>query len=205
MLQAALCHRQAAASPAESGLMPWILQDHDVLVEKHVALARKLREHMEAQAEPAEDSARAQMQQALATAVTDAITLAGKLAAAEEKLRWGGTLMRGSSAPACSVDPKLLGPAFGSSMDNSEAWCCLPCRQQEILAAAQAEGSVQGANSSLAADLVQATVQQAQTMRQVSLYSTLSKGYGQIPRGTAFTPYRCADGCHAKHMAWRRP
>ena len=45
--------------------------------------------------------------------------------------------------------------------------CVATCRQQEVLAAAQAEGSVQGVNSSLAADLVQATVQQAQTMRQV--------------------------------------
>lgn len=69
------------------------MQDYDVLVEKHVALARKLREHLEVQAEPAEDSAKAQMQHALATAVTDAFTLAGKLAAAEEKLRWG-TLLR---------------------------------------------------------------------------------------------------------------
>ena len=55
------------------------MQDYDVLVEKHVALARKLREHLEVQAEPAEDSAKAQMQHALATAVTDAFTLAGNL------------------------------------------------------------------------------------------------------------------------------
>ena len=80
------------------------MQDHDVLVEKHVALARKLREQLEVQAEPAEDSARAQMQQALAAAVMDAFTLAGRLAAAEEKLRWG-TQLRWSRAAACIVSP----------------------------------------------------------------------------------------------------
>ena len=63
---------------------------------------------------------------------------------------------------------QLLGPAFGSSWDTQKLGAAT-CRQQEVLAAAQAEGSVQGVNSSLAADLVQATVQQAQTVRQVPL------------------------------------
>ena len=67
------------------------------------------------------------------------------------------------------------------------------CRQQEVLAAAQAEGSVQGVNSSLAADLVQATVQQAQTMRQVPTFTRiLSEGYGHGPMGAAFTHCRWA-------------
>ena len=98
-----------------------IMQDHEALVEKHVALARKLREHMESQAEPAEDSARAQMQQALAAAVTDAFTLTGKLAAAEEKLRWG-TPLRWSRAAACSVFSPVAWASFDTFVDNSEAW-----------------------------------------------------------------------------------
>ena len=103
--------------------MLWNMQDHEALVEKHVALARKLREHMELQAEPAEDSARAQMQQALASAVMDAFTLAGKLAAAEEKLRWGTAALEKSSCLQCA--PPVAWASFDSSMDNSEAWCCL--------------------------------------------------------------------------------
>ena len=101
-----------------------IMQDHEALVEKHVALARKLREHMESQAEPAEDSARAQMQQALAAAVTDTFTLTGKLAAAEEKLRWG-TPLRWSRAATCSVFSPVAWASFDSVVDNSEACCCL--------------------------------------------------------------------------------
>eukprot|EP00891_Asterochloris_glomerata_P006915 jgi/Astpho2/6915/Aster-01782 len=98
-VHATFCSRMQAAERGQSQLKRRLqkalraldysvpAQDYDVLVEKHVALARKLREHLEVQAEPAEDSAKAQMQHALATAVTDAFTLAGKLAAAEEKLR----------------------------------------------------------------------------------------------------------------------